>query len=69
MELNPFLLTSRWVRLSSLATSRLVMDKDWTTEGQRSLLTASEELFTFYKNPERLCPVLRRHLESVPADV
>lgn len=39
MELNPFLLTSRWLSLSNLATSRLVMDKDWTTEGQ--------ELFTF----------------------
>ncbi|KAI4800469.1 hypothetical protein KUCAC02_009693 [Chaenocephalus aceratus] len=28
MEMNPFLLTSRWVSLERFVTSRLTMDKD-----------------------------------------
>lgn len=68
MELYPFLLTSRWVSLSNLPTSRLVMDKDWTTEGQRSLLS-TKSCSRFYKNPKtskRSVPSYESTLRAFP---
>lgn len=47
MELYSFLLMSRWVSLESFVTSRLIVDKDWTAEGQRQTsLQAAGKLTT-----------------------
>lgn len=65
MELYPFLLTSRWVSLSNLPTSRLVMDKDWTTEGQRSLCLRGT-VNIFIKTLKSCVPSYKSTLRAFP---
>ena len=47
MELYAFLLMSRWVSLESFATSLVIVEKDWTAEGQRYTSLQASGNFSF----------------------